>query len=394
MIIPYIYLDNSTTSKISDTVFKKMTPFFKEHWGSPLSPHFKGQELQNSIHDSYKILYNFLGAHEHDHFILTSSGTEAVNHVISAIYRDITMTTGKNQFLTSATDEAPAIMAITQLEKMGCSHRTVPVNQAGLITVDALAQTISPRTCLISLSWANGLTGVIQPVVDIAEFCQQRGIRLHLDATHVLGKLPIDMKEIPVDYLTFNGSQLHGPTNTGGLYIRQGVKCSPYIFGGADQGNMRAGQLNMPGLVGLACAATEAQENLDLLGTETARLRNKLENELSKILPLTVCYKTQTRLPHCTTLLFPGMTNESLLFLLNRQKVCASIGGGNFQQLALLLLTAGFDENLAHSALSFSLSRYTTEEEIDSAIQIIGECAKNLAKHSDKILHPNPLGLL
>jgi len=393
-MLPYIYLDNSTTCKPSENTIAKMLPFFTNSWGSPLSPHLKGQELFPSIRELYRSLYGFLGANENDSFILTSSGGEAVNHVISSVHRDITMTTGKNQFLTAATDEAPAIMAIAQLEKFGCSHQTIEVNKTGIVTNEAIGNAISPRTSLISLSWANGLTGVIQPIAEIADFCQQRGIGLHVDATHVLGKLIINLNEVKIDYLTFNGSQLHGPSGTGGLYIRQGAKCSPFIFGGADQGNMRAGQLNMPGLAGLACAANEAIDNLDFICTETARLRNKLEMGLSKRFPAIICYKDQARLPHCTTLLFPGIANEALLFLLNRNKICASIGGGNFQQLALLLAATGGEENLAHSAISFSLSRYTTEEEIDLAIHTIAESAQNLAKQSSKILNSNPLNLI
>ncbi len=393
-MLPYIYLDNSTTSQVSEKALKKMMPFFTDFWGTPLSPHLKGQELQHSIKESYQAIYHFLGAHENDHFVLTSSGTEAVNHVMNSVYRDITMATGKNQFLTAATDEAAAIMTIAQLEKFGCSHRTIEVDASGVVTVEAIAQSISPRTCLISLSWANGLTGVIQPIASIAEFCQQRGILLHVDATHALGKLPINLQEIPIHYLTFNGSQLHGPAGTGGLFIRQGIKCSPFIFGGADQGNLRAGPLNMPALVGLACAVTESQDNLDMICIETARLRNKLEAALLKFFPESICYRNQIRLPHCTTFLFPGIANEALLLLLNRRKLCASIGGGNFQQLALLLIASGIEEDLAHSAVSFSLSRYTTDEEIDVAIQIIKESVEKLTACSTKIFHPHPLGLI
>lgn len=384
-----IYLDNSTTSKPSEKAVSHMLPFLTDYWGTPTAPHLKGQELFPYLVECYQSLYALLRANENDQIILTSSGAEAVNHVISSVYRDVTLPTGKNQYLTSVIDEAPAIMAMGQLEKFGCVSKSVFIDQGGKINRQTLSDAISPRTALVSLSWANGLTGVIQPIAEIAEICQQRGIRLHLDATHVLGKLFFELNDIKADYITFNGTQIHGPTGTGVLYIKQGIRCSPFIAGGSDQAGLRAGHLNMPGLAGLAGAAEEALDSLDLLCTETARLRNKLEGGIKRLYPQTeVCFKGQERLPHCTTLLFPGIANEALLFLLNRKKICATIGGGNFQQLALILAAAGIDDTLAHSAISFSLSRYTTDEEIDRAIDIIGQSAQELASISKKIIYP------
>ncbi len=381
-----IYLDNSTTTRPSEKAISAMMPFWTTYWGVPTTPHQKGQELYPFLAEYYKTLYTFIGAKETDQVILTSSGAEAVNHVISSVYRDVTLTTGKNQFLTSRADEASSMMAVSRLEPFGCIGKMIEVNHQGIVTAQALADCLSPRTALVSLSWANGLTGVIQPVAEIAELCKQRGIRLHLDATHVLGKLFYELEEIGVDYLTFNGEQLHAPKGTGALYIKAGISCSPFIFGSADQGGMRAGALNMPALAGLTIAAQEALDSRDLLCTETARLRNQLEQGILKGFPQAqICFKNQERLPHCTTILFPGIANESLLFALNRKGICASIGGGNFQQLGLMLAVSGIEENLAHSAIAFSLSRYTTEDEIDRAISLIVESAQMLARLSERI---------
>jgi cysteine desulfurase len=382
-----IYLDNSTTARPSEKAVSAMMPYWTTYWGNPSTPHQKGQELYPALTDYYKTLYAFIGAKESDQVILTSSGAEAINHVIFSAHRDITLSTGKNQFLTSKTDEAPAMMAIGRLEPFGCVGKMIEVNHQGIVTADALANCLSPRTALVSLSWANGLTGVIQPIAEIAELCQQRGIRLHLDATHVLGKLFFELEDSGVDYLTFNGDQLHAPKGTGVLYVKHGISCSPFIFGSADQGGMRAGGLNMSSLAGLACAAQEALDSRDLLCTEIARLRNQLERGILKGFPRAqICFKDQERLPNCTTIVFPGIANEALLFALNRRAVCASIGGGNFQQLGLMLAVSGIEENLAHSAIAFSLSRYTTEEEIDRAIQIIVDAAQSLSRLSEHIL--------
>jgi len=382
-----IYLDNSTAAKPSEKAISVMMPYLTTYWGIPSTPHQKGQELYPALAEFYQILYSFIGAKEEDQLILTSSGTEAVNHVISSAYRDITLATGKNHFLTSKTDEASSMMAISRLEPFGCSGKMIDVNAEGIVTPEAVADSLSPRTALVSLSWANGLTGVVQPVAEIARLCRQRGVRLHLDATHVLGKLLIDLEEASPDFVTFNGDQLHAPKGTGVLYVRQGVPCSPFLFGSADQGGMRAGGLNMAGLAALACAAREALDSRDLICTETARLRDQLERGIMKGFPhAKVCFKEQERLPHCTAMLFPGIANEALLFALNRKGICASIGGGNFQQLALMLAASGVEETVAHSAVAFSLSRYTTEAEIDRAVAAIAESAHQLAGLSSHLL--------
>jgi cysteine desulfurase len=232
---------------------------------------------------------------------------------------------------------------------------------------------------------------VIQHLPDIADLCQQRGILLHLDATHILGKLFYELEDVQADFITFNGDQLHAPKGTGGLYIKHGVKCSPFILGGSEQGGLRAGSFNMPGLAGLASALKEAMDSRDYICTEIARLRDKLEDGIKKGYPrAAVFFQEQERLPHCTTIAFPDINNEALLFTLNRKGVYASMGGGQFQQLALLLMACGVEETLAHSSLSFSLSRYTTEEEIDKAISVIVETAHFLANMSQTIFAKEP----
>lgn len=375
-----IYLDNSTTSKPSEKAISAMMPYLTTYWGIPSAPHLKGQELYPAIGEFYQSLYDFLGASSEDRLIFTSSGTEAVNHVISSTYRDITLSTGKNHFLTAKTDEASSMMAIARLEPFGCTGKMIEVNAQGIVTPEALADSLSPRTALVSLSWGNGMTGAIQPVAEIGDLCKQRGIRFHLDATHILGKLFFDLEEVGADFITFNGDQIHAPKGTGLLYVKEGIPFSPYIFGSADQGGMRGGGVNMAGLAALAAATHEALEARDFICTETARLRNQLEQTiLNGFPPARICFHNQERLPHCTTILFPGIINEAFLFALNRKGVCASIGGGNFQQLALLLNAIGMDEILARSAVSFSLSRYTTEEEIERAAAIIIETANQLA---------------
>lgn len=382
-----IYLDNQTTTRPSGKAIAKMLPFLTEYWGTPSAPHQIGQQVFPAITEALKLIYTLIGAKESDDFVFTSSGAEAINQTIMSAYFDITRQTGKNQFITSNIDEAPSIMSIGRLEQLDCVGKMVKANSKGQITAEIVADAISPRTALVSLSWANGLTGVINPVSEIGTLCQERGIKFHLDATHVLGKLFYDLDDIGAHFITFNGDHLHAPKGTGGLYIKAGTKCSPYILGGFEQAGHRAGSFNVPGLVALGEAASETIDCRDLLGTEVARLRNKLEKGIMDTVPDAITlFRDQERIPNCSAMAFPGVPNEALLYALNRKGVYASIGGGCFQQIGLVLMASGIDEILAHTAISFGLSRETTEEEIDNTIQIVADCVKKLRKGSEKLV--------
>lgn len=381
-----IYLDNNTTSRPSEHAIAKMLPFMTERWGTPSAPHHMGQQLFPAIEEALRGIYALLGARESDDFIFTSSGAEGVNQVILSTYFDVTMHTGKNQFVTSTIDEAPAIMAIGRLEQMSCVGKMAPPDKMGSVTAHAISEAINPRTALVSLSWANALTGVINPIEEISRLCHERGIHLHLDATHVLGKIFIDWDKPQAHFITFNGDNLHAPKGTGGLYIRADAKCSPFILGGVEQAGHRGGSYNVAGLVALGEAAREAIDSRDLVCTEVARLRDKLEKGLLTAIPEAVSFfRQQERLPNCFAMAFPGVVNEALLYALNRKNIYASIGGGSSQQIGLILMASGVAEALANSALSFALSKETTEDEIDRAIDIIADCVKRMRKVSQFI---------
>lgn len=382
-----IYLDNSMTARPSKKAVSAMMPYFSDYWASPSSPHSMAQQVSGVIRESYQTLYDLLGASSLDTVIFTSCGAESVNHAFQSVYTDIAVPRGKNHFITGKTDEAPALMAMHKLEELGCVGKCVDVNKQGHVTAELLGDVLSPRAALVSLSWADGLTGVVQPVEEIAALCEERGILFHLDATHVLGKLYFSPEEIKADLMSFNGPQLHAPQGTGGLFIRNGLKLSPFIAGGMEQAGLRGGGLNIPGLVSLGVAAKEALDARDLLCTETVRLRDRLEKEIKEHLDdVTVFYEDQYRLPHVSCIGFPGVANEALLYLLNRKGVMGCIGGGSLQQIGLVLMAAGVEETLAHSSVSFSLSRETTESDIDRSVQIIVDSVKQLRKSSTALM--------
>lgn len=382
-----IYLDNSSTTRPSGEAISKMLTYYSDKWGSPSSPHKMGQELYPAIEESLRHVYTLLGADDKDFIVITSSGAEAVNQAILATYQDITLTTGKNHFITSNIDEAPALLSLNRLEQFGCPTSVVKASPQGFVTAQALSEVITPRTALIALSYANGLTGVINPISEIVALCKLRGIRLLLDATHVLGKLYVDLKDTEADFISFNGDHLHAPKGTGGLYIRESVKCSPLIVGGIEQAGLRAGSLNVPALIGLGAAAKETHAARDYLCTEIARLKYSFESQLVKRIPdAIVLFENEERLPHITAIAFPGVPSEIMLFLLSRKDLFASMGGGNQQQIGYLLEACGVDKSLANCALSFSFSRETTEEEIERGLDIIEKSYSKLRKVSETIL--------
>ena len=387
-----LYFDNNTITRPSEQTIARMLPFLKEQWGIPSVPHFFGQRLLPAAEEALKGIYALIGAKESDEVIFTSSSAEGVNHVVMSTYFDVTVHTGKNQFITSAIEEAPALMAIGRLEQLSCIGKMAPVDTSGCITAKAIVEEMTPRTALVSIGWANGLTGVINPIEEIAEVCKERGVLLHVDASHVLGKMFFDWEEVPAQFLTFNGSSFHAPAGTAGLFIRGDVKCSPFILGGTEQGGHRAGSYSMAGLAALGQAAREAIDARELLCTEVSRLRRKFEEGILSSIPETlVFFKDRQRVPNCTAIGFPGVSNEALLYLLNRKGVYASIGGGAFQQLGLILSASGIDPVLAHTAVSFSLSRETTEDEIDRAVSIIADCVLHLRKISYQIMKEGAL---
>lgn len=382
-----IYLDHATSTQPSAKAIGRMLPFFTDQWGSSSSPHRMGQRLYPDLEEGYRALYALLGAGNGSTVILTSSGAEAVNQVIQGVYFEVTRPSGKNQFVTSIADEAPAIMAIGKIEMLGCVGKRAEVNKSGVVTASAVADALSPRTALVSLSWANGLTGVIHPVAEIAKLCRERGVLFHLDATHVLGKLYFDLDEIAPDFISFSGEAIHGPKGTGALYIREGVRLPALIAGGLSQHGLRGGDLSVAHLVGLGVACREALETRDLLGTEVARLRLKLEEGLCAGYPgAQALFSEQDRVPHITAISFPGVVSEALLFALSRQGVCCSMGGGLFQQIGLVLAAAGVSPAIANCALSFGLARTTVEDEIDKAVATVCAVAQRLRKTSQCIV--------
>ena len=375
-----IYLDNHTTTAPHPKVLEAMKPYLTKRWGNYLQPHQKGQELISDIHKAYEKIYELIGADvSDDELFFVSNCEEAISTVYQIVYQEAVQQQGKNHFLTLATEDASVLMNLKRLEKLGCSTFNLELNKEGLIQVDKIAEAITPRTALVSLSLAHGLTGLMQPIEKLKELCKLRGIFLHLDISYAIGKMDIDVQELGADFITFGGDKFHGPKSSGILYVHSGVRLHPLILGGLEQKGVRGGILDVSQLAGLAEAAMHAQENISDMGLEIASLRDLFESNLRKGLDdVEILLSHGMRLPNVSVVAFKDVVADALLYSLNHKKVFASLGGVQFQRLSHILDLLGQSPELANGALSFAMSHQTTAEEVNKASEIIIEEVKKL----------------
>jgi cysteine desulfurase len=356
-----VYLDNHTATRPHSKAVDHMLPFYREKWGSLLAPHQMGEELYPSVDAALAKAAALLGMQETDQFFLAGNGIDAVSQILWAHYFEEVRETGKNHLLTTVVEDASILLSFNGLEKVGCSGKMLPVDAKGRLTKSELEAAIRPRTSLLSLSWAHGLTGVIQPLEEISAVCRKHNIRLHVDVSTVLGKLYFRFEDLQCDYLSFDGEKIHAPQGTAAVMSKKTIAHAP--------------NFNVPGLVALSTALEHAYVHFDHLSVEIARLRNKLEGGVEGSI---VLFKDADRLPNTAVIAFPGVHAEALLFYLNQKGVFATCGGGNSQKLSQVLQASGVSSELAQCALSFSLSYETTEEEIDFALDTINAAYKKL----------------
>ena len=361
-----------------------MQAYLADHWGASFSPHRMGQELIASLDSRYQILYDFLGADAKDTFVFTSSVAEAINQVLWSVYLEKARSEGKCHFIVSALEDAPTMQMMQRLEEMGCFVKIAPVGPSGQVDLEILSSMINPRTALVSCTMADGLTGVLQPVEEIAKICWEKGALLHLDATYAVGKFQFSFADLKADYLTFSGDRIHSVKSSGGLFVKEKSPLSPLILGGPDQGGFRGGSFDVASFVALTSAISQSQLFIDMMGLESVRLRDLFEFELMKNTPEAhPLFTNELRLPNTTVMVFPNVHAEALLYVLNRKNVFASMGGPYAQSLSRVLQAMGIESRLSECALSFSLSRYSTEEEILKAAALISQSVIHLRSLSE-----------
>lgn len=375
------YFDNGIATKPSEGAIRSSKEA-ESLWQCLSAPYQRTSQLYRTLTDSYTFLQQFFGFRESDKCIFTSSSNEAVSHVFHGVYRETIAQMGKNQIVHLSIDEAPILLAAEDLHPFHVVTKQVDVSKTGgVLTKELLKEQLSPRTALVSLSWGHGLTGIIHPMWELAELCEEEGILLHVDVTEVLGKLYFHFEDIPIDYMTIDGARIHAPYGTGALISKRGSELSPFIPDVLQQDGMRGGVFNLPGFAGFTQAVKELGAYTDHMCVEMIRLRDLFESLLQKGIPeAKALFQEKERLPHVSVVSFPGIKADHMQHALAFQKVYASRGGGVHQTLDAILTSCGYAKDVALSSLSFSLSRDMTESDIEEAAACIVETYRKLAK--------------
>ena len=367
-----IYLDNNATTQVDSQVVEAMLPFFTEKYGNASSMHSFGGNIGKDIRNARSQVASLLGARP-DEIYFVSCGTEGDN---SAIFSSVLTQPEKRHVITSAVEHSAVVATMNELKRRGYDVTVLGVDERGQISLDELRNAIREDTALISMMWANNETGTIFPIEEISAIAEEHGIQFHTDAVQAVGKMPINLKELKgIDYLVCSGHKLHAPKGIGVLYVRKGVRYKPYIIGGHQEYGKRAGTENTPYIIAMGVAAQLAQENLEKEQTEVSALRDMLEKELTARIPDSrINGDTVHRLPNTTNISFKNVEGEAILLLLDGHGICASSGSactsGSLES-SHVLRAMGVPFEYAHGSIRFSLSRYTTKEDIEKVIEVM-----------------------
>ncbi len=365
-----IYLDNNATTKVAPEVVDAMLPYLSDYYGNPSSMHSFGGDVAEKIKEARENVANLIGATA-DEIVFTSCGTESDSTAIRAAVQS---NPDRKHIVTSRV-EHPAIKNLYEvLSKKGYRVTFVPVDGQGILDLDYLYNSLSDDTAVVSLMWANNETGVIFPIEEISQRTKDQGIVFHTDAVQAVGKILIDVKETGVDMLSLTGHKFHAPKGIGALYVRKGTKYSPFMIGGHQEKGRRGGTENVASIIALGKAAELAKKHLDEDGYEyIGRLRDKLEtNLLTRISHSMVNGDREHRLLNTTSVAYEYVEGEAILLMMNEHGICASSGSactsGSLEP-SHVLRAMGVPFTAAHGSIRYSLSRYTTEEEIDVVIE-------------------------
>jgi cysteine desulfurase len=376
-----VYLDNNATTMLDPEAYELMKPYFCEKYGNPNSLHQFGSESHPALRKAMDQLYAGLNARDEDDIVVTSCATESNNWVLKSVYNDYILHGDKDHIITSEV-EHPAVGATCKfLESLGVKVTYLPVNIDGVIEIQDLKNAMTDKTALVSIMWANNETGMIFPVEEIGQMCQEKGVLFHTDAVQAVGKIPVDVQKVHVDFLSFSAHKFHGPKGIGGLYIRNSQPLTPLMHGGEHMGGRRSGTLNVPEIIGMGKAMELAVAALDFEKSSVRRLRDKLEDALLQIPETFVVGTKEQRVPNTILISVKGIEGEAMLWDLNQNGIGASTGSACASETLEsnpVMEAIGAEADLAHTALRLSLSRFTTEAEIDYAIEVIQKAVVRL----------------
>lgn len=369
----FIDLDSSATTPVSERVLAAMLPWFCEVYANPGSPNPEGERAKAAVMAARESLAEFVGAEPRE-ILLTSGGTESNQAAVRSALRS---RPGRGTLLLSAIEHSSILGLVPDLEREGFTVHLIPAGKDGRVDPAAVSARADSRTALVAVMYVNNETGAINPVEEIGEIAHRAGALFLCDGVAAVGKLPVDLRRIPADFLSLSGHKIHGPKGTGALFIRKGESFHP-LMPGSQERKRRGGTENVPGIVGLGEAARESRELL-AEGAETVkRLRDRLEEKIFSLYPKAWRNGPEHashRAPHMTNLCFPGIPGEKILLGLVREGIYASMGSAcssGAMDPSHVLLSMGLTREEALSSLRFSLGRRTRPEEIDRTLSALG----------------------
>lgn len=377
-----IYLDNNATTAVAPEVLEAMLPFLREQYGNPSSMYAFGGIAHKAVEKAREQVAALIGASPEE-IIFTSCGTESDSTAILGAFE---AQPEKRHFITSKVEHSAVIALGQQLERKGYRVSFLDVDGKGQISLDQLAKAVAPDTGIVSLMYANNESGTVWPIQEAASIVRERGSLFHVDAVQAVGKIPIDLKNLPVNYLALSGHKLHAPKGVGVLYVRRGTPFRPFLRGGHQENGRRAGTENVASIVGLGAACELAAKHINDENTRVKALRDKLEKGLLQSIPeARINGDPEHRLPNTTNISFKYVEGEAILLLLDQEGICASSGSactsGSLEP-SHVLRSMGIPFTYAHGSVRLSLSRYTTEAEIDKTLEVVPKVIARLRELS------------
>lgn len=380
-----VYLDNNATTKVAPDALEAMLPYLKDEYGNPSSIYDLAHNANEAIKNAREVMADFLGASDPKEIIFTSCGSESAN---MAIKGTLDINRNKKHIITTKVEHPCVLNLYKELEKKGYRVSWIDVDSNSELNVGQLLETITPDTALVSVMMANNETGTIYPVDKIAQAVKMQNpeTKVFVDGVQAAGKIPVDLKNTKIDMFGISGHKFHAPKGVGALYVKSGTMLSPLIVGGHQERGKRAGTENVPYIVAMAAAAKLAKENLGDELTRVKALRDKLERGiLSNIKNAVLNSKGKNRVPNTTNIGFQYVEGELILLHLNDFGICASSGSactsGSLEP-SHVLRAQNVPFTSLHGSIRFSLSRYTTEEEIDYTLEKLPAIIEKIVKIS------------
>ena len=366
-----VYMDNNATTMVDPKVVEVMQPFFSEMYGNPNSLHVYGTKTHKALEKAVDQAYTAINAADADDIIFTSCATESNNWVLKSVWVDKILNGNKNHIVVSEVEHPSILSTCKFLEDNGVKVTYLPVNDQGIVEAHTVKSFITENTALVSIMWANNETGMIFPIEEIGNICREKGVLFHTDAVQAVGKIPVDMQSVNVDFMSFSAHKFHGPKGIGGLYIKNSQELSPLLHGGEHMGGRRSGTLNVPYIIGMGEALELATKNISDTSFKIRQMRDKLEDALLELKDVFVVGDRKNRTPNTILISIKGVEGEGMLWDLNNGQIGASTGSACASEdleANTVMLAIGADNELAHTGIRLSLSRFTTDAEVGHVI--------------------------